>query len=311
MLTTQQEAAAVQYRAMRVVDLKQLLTEQGLSTSGLKEELVTRLAQNATSVDAEPAPLVVDEDTSTAVDEKAYRKMKVAELRDLLSEKGLAVEGKKDELIARLLSQSQESPAPETCVAVDEEIPVEPVCDESQSQELPAPETSVAMDEEITIEPVCDVDDLVDYEVEATPVKEEATAVVDITDGLTDQLASLAVSTKTEGNEVARLDVIDLELDNEPSYSRHSQHDDRDGKENAGQQWRNNRGKFFGNRNRYHMGDANGRSEERWGHDKYADRYEKPRSGFSTFTNLRTPAWIAAPVATASPGFTPLHGSLP
>ena len=87
---TEETSEETNYDSMTVLQLKEVLREQGLSVSGKKAELIERLKG-----EAEETP---DEES----EEVDYESMTVPLLKEALKEQGLPVSGKKAELIERL-----------------------------------------------------------------------------------------------------------------------------------------------------------------------------------------------------------------
>mmetsp|Transcript_36196 Transcript_36196/g.34234 ORF Transcript_36196/g.34234 Transcript_36196/m.34234 type:complete len:946 (-) Transcript_36196:18-2855(-) len=85
------------YAKHNAVELKKVLKERGLVTSGKKDELFARLMESVEKDGKNYVPLPVIE-TSL----QKYTKMKVADLKSLLKERGLVIMGKKVDFIARL-----------------------------------------------------------------------------------------------------------------------------------------------------------------------------------------------------------------
>jgi hypothetical protein len=98
--------------SLRVVDLRERLQQRGMLTTGTKSALVARLreAENESSATAstiEPPIAAVEVDSDRRVarnDVGALEDLKVADLRQMLRERGLPTTGKKTDLVERLLS---------------------------------------------------------------------------------------------------------------------------------------------------------------------------------------------------------------
>ena len=103
------------YGSLRVVDLKKLLKERDLETNGRKPELIQRLEdddrnnsdENSEDIEPPSKKRKISTDKVIPISREEYQKLRVVDLKKKLQERDLNLQGRKSELIDRLVENDE------------------------------------------------------------------------------------------------------------------------------------------------------------------------------------------------------------